>query len=253
MSQNNDCVVLIRAHRLSDQLMAALKRYDSIGVHDVYILYDNDRQDFVPFGIPAILMTSDALSETELLYAPGNMHFGLWKNGDYALYYAMLKLPKVYKYYWMIEYDVHINYRNLNDFFQHFASSETDFIAPYLSRRNASWMWAPHADWLFPAIYGCLFPIVRISAKALHHCYTARLYHGYKLKAHGLRGRNWPHCEAFVPSQLAQSCFSIRDLNEPEQRFCDLTWFHVEPNRAYHLDNEIFTHPDNRLYHPVYP
>jgi hypothetical protein len=253
MPDAHDHVILLRAHRLTPSLTVALSRYAAIDGHDVVVLYDNDRGDFAPFGLSALLMTSEDFRQTDLPYTKGNQHFGLWKNGDYALYHAAAHLPKPYKFYWLIEYDVYINYADLNAFFSIFHHRTEDFIAPYFGPKPAAWMWSSQMRWLSEHVYGCFFPLLRISAPALHHCHMARLYYGCKLKELGLRGSSWPHCEAFVPTQLAKSGFSARDINEYGHVFCDTSWFHARTAEALRLDSLIFTKPDQRLYHPVYP
>lgn len=254
MAAPNEHVLLIRAHRLSGALIQAMARYATVAGHDAFLLYDNDRHDFSPCGLNALLATSDDLLRSGLLYKPGNRHLGLWKNGDYAFYQALWHLPRPYRYYWLIEYDVHINFADLNDFFGLFLNRDEDCLAPYCGEKPASWMWFQSMRWLSETVYGCFFPVLRLSRTALHHCRLGRLYAGYKFRELGLRGDSWPHCEAFVPTLLAQAGFRLGDLNAVAGRtLCDPAWFHARREEAWPLSDPRLAQPDDRLYHPVYP
>jgi hypothetical protein len=252
MPENHDQVILIRAHRLDPGLVAAMLRYAGVAGHDLFVLYDNDRRDFEPFGLDPLLMTAADLKMSDLLYTPGSPHFGIWKNGDYALYHAASHLKRTYKYYWMIEYDVFLNFDDLNEFFDVFRACDDDFIAPYCGPKPPEWLWSGNMSWITDTVYGCFFPVVRLSAPALHHCRLARLYYGYKFRELGLRGASWPHCEAFVPTQLVQAGFAVSDINNHGRIFCDIEWFHARTEAAYSLADPIFRQPDQKLYHPVY-
>lgn len=253
MSHSNETVIFLRTHRHTPRLAAGFARFAGLPGHDVFVLYDNDRDDFVPFGLPALCQRAEDFTRVGLPYIKGNAHFGLWKNGDYALYLAASTLERRYRFYWMIEYDVCINFEPLADFFALFAEAAADCIAPYCGPRPPEWIWANNMDWVSPAIYGCFFPILRLSAPALAHCRLARLYYGYKLRELGLRGPSWPHCEAFVPTVLAKAGFALRDINDFGPMLCDTAWFHARAADALFCDSPRLAQPDRRLYHPVYP
>lgn len=253
MAPPNETVLFLRAHRHTPALAAAFARYADLPGHDVFVVYDNDRGDYASFGLPALCQRAEDFPRAGLPYVKGNTHFGIWKNGDYALYLAAAALPRRYRYYWLIEYDVYVNFDPLADFFALFAGSDADCLAPYCGPKPPEWLWANNLDWIAPEVYGCFFPVLRLSAPALAHCRLARQYYGYKLRELGLRGPSWPHCEAFVPTVLAQAGFRLRDLNDFGLPLCDTAWFHARTADARDLTDPLFRQPDRKLYHPVYP
>lgn len=253
MAYSSDTVILLRAHRHTPRLAESFARYANLPGHDAYVVYDNDRDDFAPFPLPALCLRSEEFTRSGLPYVKGNTHFGIWKNGDYALYVAAERLARRYRYYWLIEYDVWINFEPLAAFFDLFAHEDVDLIAPYCGPRPPEWVWANNMEWLASEVYGCFFPVLRVSVPALAHCRLARLYHGYRLRELGLRGPSWPHCEAFVPTVLAKAGFRLRDINAFGLQLCDTAWFHARTDAALSLESPVLRQPDQRLYHPVYP
>ena len=91
----------------------------------------------------------------------------MWRCGDYILYHA-LALGRGYARYWLIEYDMALNFADPLDFFRFFdARAGEDYLAACLKVADKPWHWRARAARRFPVVYSSLFPLVRLAAGAL--------------------------------------------------------------------------------------
>lgn len=167
----------------------------------------------------------------------------MWHNGDYRFYYVRKFFPD-YDYYWLIEYDVFCNAPTYEGFLKKFAENRADLMVTGFraEKKNGDWYWTQGVNWIYSdcEIYGSLFPVVRLSARAVDFLYQRRLEH-VSIFQQATGDKRWIFCELFVPTELMNAGFSCEALNEP----------HVHLNNFYMNDDRFFLAPDNQLYHPV--
>ena len=168
-----------------------------------------------------------------------------YHNGDFRFYYIR-KYFSDYDYYWQIEYDVFCNAENYVGFLDKFANNYADLLIQNLKKQNdANDSYVQGTDWIYhnlDMIYVGVFPVVRLSARAIDFLYHKRLEHGNIFRNSAFTNKQWVFCEVFVPTELMNDGFICENLNEKRIRFLP----HIYLN-----DERIFLQPDNHLYHPV--
>ena len=178
----------------------------------------------------------------------GEKDFGrvMWTNCDYRFYYVKKFFPN-YKYYWQIEYDVFCNAPTYEGFLKKFKNNRADLLINEFrttKKNSADWIWNQHIDWAYSddkAIYRSLYPVVRLSARAVDFLYNQRLHYKKIYNPEDDKNR-WQNCELFTATELMNNGFLCENLDEPNVRY--------QPN-FYLNDDRFFLIPDNKLYHPV--
>lgn len=201
-----DPIILLRTHYLD----AAVQRFiDALRAEtgfEVVIAADEgwSRLDPAPPTRKIVLGTERyrALG----LHCPPDV---MWRCGDYALYAAMAELGPVSQI-WMIEPDVRLHAGTMAEFFGFFAGHpEVDFLSCGYAAANASWGWypamAPHAD----AVFKCLFPLTRMSGRAVAFLLEERRALSRLSAAEAF----WPNDESFCATALTNAGFHCQDLN----------------------------------------
>ena len=170
----------------------------------------------------------------------------LLNNGDYRFYYIRKFFPD-YDYYWLVEYDVFCNAETYEGFLKKFENNNDDLLIQHIihiENSNDDNSYTYGLDWIYKTekIYRGLFPVVRLSARAIDFLYKRRLEHVAIFQNSTNIDKHWIYCEIFVASELINSGFTYCDLNEEHIKF-------LPP--IYLNDERIFLKPDNHLYHPV--
>src|ERR1700761_4536176 len=130
-----------------------------------------------------------------------------WLCGDYALYRARAECPEA-EHIWLIEYDVAINFARASDFFARFADDTADFLAFDYEPATPAWSWTRLMRPFGEPVMRCMFPVVRLSARALDHLLDQR-----RALAE-VAPEVWPNDESFVATVLTRDGFVCRSLNE---------------------------------------
>jgi hypothetical protein len=173
----------------------------------------------------------------------------VWWNGDYPLYVAYLKYP-AYRFYWMIEYDVLINYSDYNEFFAKFESIELDLIGSPLYIGAEGWAWYAAAARMFAEVWGMFFPMMRLSNRAVSYALCRRLIRSHQYREAAPAERIWPHCEAWLASELCgNGAFTWADMNSLGTTYYQ--WLHEYGSRPHLLEDLAARPEDGRIYHPV--
>ncbi len=182
---------------------------------------------------------------------PDNTDLGkvMWYCSDYPLYIIRKFYPN-YDYYWSFENDVFCNGNSYEPFFNKYLNDDSDLIiSHYRNTKNKDWYWIEQTEWCYSQndIYGCLFPVVRMSHKAIDFLYKKRLKHAIKFQKLITNKKNkkkirWIFCEAFTATELTNNKFKCKNLDEPYIRW--------SPTWNLNLER-IFENPNFRLYHPV--
>lgn len=210
--------VLFRTHFWDEYAERQYQRLLSVvGNGDVFILVDETSK---PVPVPhsnVVPHTQEGVLNLGLAGAGhGNM---LWFNGDYPLYYFYQR-HSGYDYYIMTEYDVVVQ-RSLDDVVAQMARDGIDFVG--LSNTEAVSEW-PLTHTCLDAyseeeIRKCLICISMFSNRTVHRLFDRRLEMSRQHEA-GLMQR-WPHCEAFIPTEVAAAGFKMAELSEfgPTSRY----------------------------------
>ena len=169
----------------------------------------------------------------------------MWYCSDYPFYIIKNYLPE-YDFYWSIEYDVFCNGNSYRIFLDKYESDSDLIVSDYRNLNNEfDWHWQYNSDWIYADTpkFGCFFPVVRLSAKAIDFLYNKRIEQGEFYKRFETKvGAYWPFCELFVPTELSNNGFKIQNLDTENLRFAPVYNLSVE---------RIFEDPDFKLYHPV--
>ena len=166
-----------------------------------------------------------------------------WRCGDYGMYAALKQFPHA-PYFWQIEYDVRIG-GDVSQFFAHFAGIAEDMLSVDYRPAETSYRWFSFSSGKNVTPYRCLFPVIRLSSRALSALYTKRLAHA----RHRQRRATWPNDESFVATTLTNSGFTCKDINDFGLPFYDDTTFsYFIPIRGESFEPST---EEPVLYHPV--
>lgn len=133
-----------------------------------------------------------------------------WLCGDY-FYYILREHVKA-GYYWLVEPDVKFTYPELGSFFGAFDNQEHDFLAPLFGRKNPKWGWYGHARLISENVYGCIYPITRMSARAVDLLLKERQSLSKQFYEEGLTWRGYPNDESFSATILVKNGFMCDDM-----------------------------------------
>jgi hypothetical protein len=170
-----------------------------------------------------------------------------WQCGDYCYYHLQEALPG-YRHYWLIEPDVLFDLEEPAGFFALFAEAPQDFLATRFGPRGEGWSWTPPIRHRGLPVYGCLFPVTRLSARAIEYLRARRV--ADTAAADDKKGANWPNDESFVASHLIAAGYACADVNAAAGRtLC--TAASVNWGDPFLLDEFEGCAPSGLLYHPV--
>ncbi len=234
-------LIIVRTHRADAASLAAFDLYAGLDGMDVVFCVD-ERAGEVDFcARPKVGFDSRTLRGLGL-YAHPNCG---WRCGDY-FYYVIRTARPDYDFYWMVEPDVRINTNNLAAFMATFAAQKHDFLAPQFGPRNNQWGWTRTILPTGMAPHGCLYPITRLSARAIDHMFAVRRAHSADERL--ANADSWPNDEVFTASVLEAGGFSCADINQ--LRPCTSA---ASLNVGAVTDSAVLeaNAPDEMIYHPV--
>ena len=241
-------VLVLRTNRGGAALQPLLERYRGLAGLDLAVAADEQEGAVdVPAGVAKVSLTAAVVEGMGLPAVP---RWG-WRCGDYALYAVRRALPS-HDRYWMIEPDVRLNTDDVAGFFRRFAAAPQDLLATGLGPRSPRWSHHAAMARFVPEVMGCLFPLVRLSGRALDHLCRRRAALHAEWEAANAAGPElpWPNDESFVASELQAAGFDIADLAEvcPGIYSPEEGWGWRYP---VHPEAPAFRQPDDKIYHPV--
>jgi hypothetical protein len=217
-------LLLFRTHQFSAPTRAFCERLIAESGLAVTALVDESRGAVDLGELPKIGVSSRALSALGLHLPKGFQ----WRCGDYGLYLAAQAFPEV-EHFWLVEYDVRIHSgEGLGAFFSAFQDDDSDLIAPMFGERGADWWWSPAMASGARPVYGCLFPILRVSARLV----------GAGLEGRRRIGRSpvyrlfWPNDESFLATEAMRQGFRCRDFNADGRLYYSAETFSFEGARS---------------------
>jgi hypothetical protein len=202
--------VLMKIHYWDDFAERRLRHLlDKVSTGDVFVFVDETNGTVGPIAHDHVIRAteSDMAKLDVVLYPPGKV---FWYCVDYPLYYFYLQ-HRSYDYYLTCEYDAVFNI-NIDEFVQTAARDQIDYVGFPL----------PQSDWPLRScegVYPKSFKLHQwLNCISLHSKRSvdflferrqvlARLYMAGEIK-------NWPNNEAFIPTEMHNNGFAVRQLGD---------------------------------------
>jgi hypothetical protein len=238
-----ETAILVRTHYADAQVRGMIEALAASSAHPVYALVDESRGP-VDFGQTPKIAFDAGLPGVLGLYGAVDKLY--WRCGDYGLYAARQALPEVERL-WLIEPDVRLHQARPGAFFDRFAEDPADLLISHLRPAEATWDWGKTMADGGP-VWRCLFPLLRISARALDALLEARRDAGPRFVAAGRDPQFWPNDEVFVATTLMRAGFDCRDLNASGEVYDPQSfgyWWPISDRQLEAQGREGFA------YHPV--
>jgi hypothetical protein len=240
-SHNPRYAVLFRTHvwdKFIDRQYGRL--CDQIGNGDVFVVANNTSGTCnPPDDLPLVSFCEGDI--VDLGYAKGGSGEMLWYNVDYALYY-FAKLKPDYDYYVLFEYDVVVTVP-LDEVIAAVHASGIDLVGLSTSDPISEWWFRSSCLEVYKEeeLRKMLLPLGIFSSNAVRHLSRRRLELSGDLRSGQLQ--TWPHCEAFIPTELARAGYVIEELS----RFGPSEHLNHTPPLLEHdlgaMQGESFLHP----------
>ena len=242
-------VILVRTHYFDEILEGFCSRLQNESGRQVVALVDESKGIVdVPDAFGKITLDFEKLKERGI-YIPRD---AAWRCGDYCYYAARLARPEATAF-WLVEADVRFKMDHLSEFFNAFPGpDEVDFIVAGYHKSTSKWWWYGAMHAFSEQVYGCMYPLTRLSARAIDHLMARRAEHSVVFQerlSKGEAGLSWPNDESFTATTLSCDGFICRDLNGFGRIFHSKKTFRV--GRPVSL-RELETQPnDGQIHHPV--
>lgn len=231
-----ETLILFRTHRDTPFIRERLTYLSDTSGVPVVVALDATQCDGFK-DVPTLRLSPEELAGQGLHIPP---EFG-WQAGDYAFYAARKAYPDV-KHFWLIEYDVLMSFPKASDFFDLYTDSDKDMLVGRLKTASPKWYW--HKSMAGEGrVMRCLFPVVRLSAKAIDALYRKRVQMSEQASAMCL----WPNDEAFVASTVANLGMATEDLNARAKVYGQSSFRYNHPISIEAVKGRHY----NLLLHPV--
>ncbi len=239
--------ILFKTHFITSEI---LKEYENLksscdnSIYDVFLLYDNSRNDFNTKNINSFLFTLDDIKKLNYQsieeYKEFHSYPQFWFHADYPVLFFFNSYPE-YDYYWQIEFDVRFN-GDWNYFFGRFENDNSDLLSTNIcfKKEEEEWcMWNLHNLNIDEGkLIKNFFPIIRISNRSLH-----LIDEKYK---EGLMG----YCELIVSTILNLYGYTIKDIDHRFYTDSTLRFKYPTSPFLYGLIRYIPNYR-NKLFHPI--
>jgi hypothetical protein len=204
-------MILFRTQNLDDTNRKFAEQLAACNDGRIAIVVDETRHTIDTTPWPKISLTRPNLRRLSLV-CPYNVG---WRCGDYGFYFAREQFPDE-RAFWMIEHDVRFSGAGPAAFFDRFRNDQTsDLLAPMLRNADRKWYWEYTVIASGMTAHRCLFPIIRLSAKAIDYALAKRRQLGRRM----LRRAVWANDESFVATALmnnpAMVCHDLNDGGAP--------------------------------------
>jgi hypothetical protein len=234
-------MIILRTTSFSTHTASFAGRLSEESGHRVCIVIDETRGEIDVAPFEKISMTR-AACERLGLFCPSD--FG-WRCGDYGFYLARQRYPDE-AFIWQIEYDVRLSGSHLDEFFSKFNEAEdVDMIAGHYRQADRYWFWTHAMAARGELVWRCLFPVVRLSAKAIDTLFDMRLHYAKQ----ALRRAEWPNDESFVATISTRAGLRCADINDfGVTLYDDESYSFHQPLDGYALEERA---RPLKVFHPV--
>lgn len=213
-------VIGIRTHLWSDTEERLYKQLlQAFPKEQIFVIADETKGKVnTPSYIKKISWNNQFIEEQNLLnYNHFNRGIG-WLCGDY-FYYAFLQQVNS-DFYWLIESDVLFTFESTKTFFDKASLYNDDALLANFDICDSHDYWYASGCLIYKEPYKCLFPLNRLSAKAIKLCKDERqrLSNEYRTKGafaftHNPMVIHFPNDEILVSCTLIREGISVRSLN----------------------------------------
>jgi hypothetical protein len=234
--------VLFRTHSWDAFIARQFDRVQRKCQHgDLFVVANNTSGECGSLPVPKPLTFTES-DITAMGYARAGAGQMLWYNVDYALYYFFAQYPD-YDYYILFEYDVVVNV-DLDSLINAVAERKTDLVGLTKGEPVAEWWFLPSCLDLYAMedIRKMLLPLAISSRKAVEHLADKKL--ALSARFHAGELKQWPHCEAFVVTELAQAGFTIDEFD----------WYGSTARLSYapaYIEQDLVKFTDASFIHPL--
>ncbi|MDW7662838.1 MAG: hypothetical protein SCL54_15635 [Bacillota bacterium] len=206
LRENPKTVIGIRCHVISDverNFYNAIKEMVS-GDIEVFFVKDCCNNTAGDFYDQSFVEMSQSVSLIEDLYFPENVG---WLCGDY-FYFALMNSVDA-DFYWLVEPDVKFS-DGASDFFLKFQDDSSDFLSIRFGRKDKNWYWFEFVSDYFDEVYGCSFPVTRMSKKAVEYVLEQRRRFTCLKKSNEIS--RFPNDESLVSTSIKNAGYKCRDV-----------------------------------------
>ena len=205
-------LIAIRTHYIDAELLELARSLAAGDRYEVVFAVDERAGLWDTAEFAKLSLTVDAVTRLGLYIQDGSF---LWKFGDYIFYLLRQMRPDA-PYAWLLENDVLINFADRRAPFQMLdAASDHDLLATHVEKAPPGWFWRPTVEDLYPDVYRCFFPFIRMSARAADHLFQVRRQASQVYgKTERFQFNSIPNDEAFVASDLVAAGFLVADINQ---------------------------------------
>jgi hypothetical protein len=205
--------VLLKVHYWDDFVQRGFQHLlRKVGSGDVYVFVDETHGPVGPIPHDRVIRARERdLEKLEVLLDPPGKVF--WFNADYPLYYLYLQ-NNSYDYYLMCEYDTVFNLE-VDNFVTAAAADKVDYVGFPLTDKFGRWPWSKTCDGVYPdsvKLYNWLNAISLHSKRSVEFLLRRRQNLTRSYKAGDIR--NWPYSEAFIPTEMHNNGFLVRQLGD---------------------------------------
>ena len=235
-------IIIVRTHRADAPSLAAFDMFAKLPGIATMLCVD-ERTGPLEMGGRVKASFDEATLAAMGLYAHPKSG---WRCGDYFYYVARQACPE-HDVYWLVEPDVRINALDLGRFLAQFDRNDADLLAAQYGPRNSAWGWSRTILPLGVAPRGCLYPITRLSGRAIDHLFDLR--RALSADPRVATPDAWPNDEAFTASFLGAADFRCADLNQ--DGITCYTEHTLTVTAVVDYGRIQNAPPDGLIYHPV--
>ncbi len=236
-------VIAIRTHTYGNSEENLYKYLvDYFGINSVYFIFDATVNKNLPNLEHSFKFAILDLENMNLYHKAPKIG---WRCGDY-FYYVLREEIKA-DYYWLIEPDVKLTFSNPKDFFCAFENDNSDLIAPDFGPRGPAWMWSKCISDYVTEVYGCAFPLTRLSGVAIDKLYQSRVQQSSQFLNSGKVSSDWSNDESFVSStckELGLSCLNMKKI-------LPNAFLNFSTRNPYLWDTAQYLIPKDQIVHPA--
>ena len=205
--------VLLKVHYWDDFVERRFRHLlGKVSTGDVYVFVDETHGAVGEISHDRVIRSTERqLDKLDvLLHPPGKV---FWFNADYPLYQFYLEHSD-YDYYLMCEYDTVFNIE-IDDVVKAAEREQVDYVGFPLADRSPNWPWIQTCEGVYPdsvKLYNWLNAISLFSKRAVEFLLQRRQSHARSYKAGDIK--NWPYSEAFIPTEMHNNGFIVRQLGD---------------------------------------
>jgi hypothetical protein len=238
--------VLLKVHYWNDFTERRLRHLLSkVGSGDVHIFVDETHGPVGPIAHDRVIRaTENDMTELAVVLNPPGGVF--WYSVDYPLYYFYLR-NRSYDYYLMCEHDAVLNI-DIDEFVQMADRDRVDYVGFPLAETG----WALHtAEGAYPKsfkLYQWINCISLHSKRSLEFLLERRQVLARRYTTGEIP--NWPNNEAFIPTEMHNNGFVVRELGDYGKIEKYNWWPPTNEDDLPLLQDQAFLHPvlDQRRY-----